>query len=54
LLLFFQLPQVFGSGDGVGVIFAEDFASAGETFAEESKGALVIAGAVQQEGQIVH
>jgi hypothetical protein len=52
--LFFQFPQVFGSSNCVGVILAEDLSPAGETFAKKSKGALVIAGAVQQEGQIVH
>ena len=45
---------MFGSGKRVGVIFAEDLASASETFAEESNGVLAIARLDQEEGQIAH
>src|ERR1017187_6221365 len=45
---------VLGGGDRIGVIFPQDLAPAGETFAKESDGALAIAGFFQEEGQIVH
>jgi len=36
------------------VIFAENFASASETFLEKLNGAPAITGLVEEEGQVIH